>query len=191
MDQPGCSPTKRANDYEASRVPSTPAGTTPLCGRGRPCAEITILTSGLFKDRQTCSVGKVPRRILASLLWFAVLGWCVGILWGSSLGPEDLPRAAVLAWDKFNHFAAFAVGGWLVASALRISRPAAPVVRLSLLAIALVAAFAAFDELLQLYTPGRTGADFYDWIADFLGALAGALCSLFTHAFLVRLVPRP
>jgi VanZ family protein len=172
-------------------MPSTPAGTAPLCGRGQPYAEITSCTSGLFKDRQACSVERVPRRILASLLWFAVLGWCGGTLWLSSLSPENLPRAASLTPDKFNHFAAFAVGGWLVASALRISRPSAPVVRLFLLAIALVAAFAAFDELLQLYTPGRTGADLYDWIADFLGAIAGTLFSLFTHAFLVRLVPRP
>ena len=132
----------------------------------------------------------MPRLILASLLWFAVLGWCAGILWLSSLSPENLPRAAFLTWDKLNHFAAFAVGGWLVASALRISRPSLPVVWPSLLAIALVATFAAFDELLQLYTPGRTGADFYDWIADFLGAIAGTLFSLFTHAFLARLVPR-
>jgi VanZ family protein len=172
-------------------VPSTPASTTPLWGRGPLCAEITSRTSGLFKDRQTCSVERVPRRILASLLWFAVLGWCGGILWLSSLSPENLPRVASLTPDKFNHFAAFAIGGWLVASALRISRPSAPVVRLSLLAIALVVAFAAFDELLQLYTPGRTGADFYDWIADFLGTVAGALFAFFTHAFLVRLVPRP
>jgi hypothetical protein len=35
------------------------------------------------------------------------------------------------------------------------------------------------------------GADVYDWIADFLGAMGGALLTLTTHARLERLVPRP
>ena len=60
-----------------------------------------------------------------------------------------------------------------------------------MLAIAAVAAFGAFDETRQLLTPGRTGGDLYDWIADFLGAVAGALSTLTTHVRLERLVPRP
>jgi VanZ family protein len=145
----------------------------------------------LFKERHTCSVGNVPRRLLASLLWFALLGWCAGILWLSSLTPGELPSAAFLTWDKLNHFIAFTLGGWLAASALRFSRPTAPLGALLLLPIVLIAAFGALDELLQLYTPGRTGADLYDWIADSLGAVAGAIFSLFTHARLDRLIPRP
>ncbi|MEX1044737.1 MAG: VanZ family protein [Chthoniobacterales bacterium] len=133
----------------------------------------------------------MPRRILASLLWSALLGWCAAILWLSSLSPGELPSAAFLTWDKFNHFIAFAVGGWLTATALRTSRPGTRVVRPLILAIVLVSAFGALDELLQLYTPGRTGADFQDWIADSLGAIAGAIFSLLTHARLDRLIPRP
>lgn len=133
----------------------------------------------------------MPRPLLSAALWLALLVWAGGILWLSSLSPAELPSAAFLAWDKFNHFIAFAVGGWLAASALRTSRPSLRPAPALLLAVAVVAAFGAFDESLQLFTPGRTGADLYDWIADFLGAVAGALFSFFTHARLERLVPRP
>jgi VanZ family protein len=43
----------------------------------------------------------------------------------------------------------------------------------------------------QTFTPGRTGGDLYDWIADFLGGIAGALLTLPTHARLARLITRP
>lgn len=134
---------------------------------------------------------RVPRRFLATAFWFALLVWAGGILWLSTLSPERLPSAAFVTWDKFNHFIAFAVGGWLAASALRTSRPDARHVCTIVTAIILVAAFGALDETIQLLTPGRTGADLYDWIADFLGAVAGALFSLLTHARLDRHVPRP
>jgi VanZ family protein len=55
----------------------------------------------------------------------------------------------------------------------------------------LVAAFGVIDETWQTSTPGRMGGDPYDWIADFLGAIAGALLTLRTHARLERLITRP
>lgn len=134
---------------------------------------------------------RMPRRLLATALWLALLLWAGGILWLSSLSPAQLPSAAFLTWDKLNHFVAFAVGGWLAASALRTSRPDGRTLVTVATAIIFVAAFGAFDETIQLLTPGRTGADFYDWIADFLGAVAGAILSLLTHARLDRYVPRP
>ncbi len=136
-------------------------------------------------------VSRVPRSALAALLWIALVLWAATILWLSSLTLKELPSAAFLVSDKFNHFIAFAVGGWLAASALRTSRASAPVGRQILLAIALVAAFGALDEMSQLLTPGRAGGDLYDWIADFLGAVAGASLVRLTHGYLERLVPRP
>jgi len=132
----------------------------------------------------------MPRSVLSLAFWLAVLGWAGSVLWLSSLSPSELPSTALLTWDKFNHFIAFAVGGWLTASAVRLSRPPAPAAGPLVLAVVLVAAFGAFDEFVQLFTPGRTGADLADWIADFLGAIAGALSSLTTHARLERFVTR-
>lgn len=133
----------------------------------------------------------VRRRLVSLAFWMALLVWAGGILGLSSLTMEELPRTAFMTWDKSNHFIAFAVGGWLAASALRLSRPLGNVSRQLLLAILLVAAFGAFDEAFQTFTPGRTGGDLYDWIADFLGAIAGALLTLLTHARLERFVTRP
>jgi len=75
------------------------------------------------------------------LFWFALLCWAGAILWLSSLTPQELPDAAFIAWDKVNHFLAYAVGGWLAAGTLRLSRPLAPVAGRMVLAVILVAAF--------------------------------------------------
>ena len=134
---------------------------------------------------------QMPRRLFVTLLWFALVVWAGGILSLSSTARDNLPGAAFLFSDKFNHFVAFAVGGWLAASALRLSRPMGAVANQLLLAVFIVAAFGVLDESLQTFTPGRTGGDLYDWIADFLGAIAGALLTLSTHARLERFVTRP
>lgn len=133
----------------------------------------------------------MPRRLAATLLWTALLCWAAGVLWLSSLTPSELPRAAFLVWDKFNHFAAFAIGGWLAAGALRTSRPDGSPAVAAVVAVVLVAGFGAFDEFRQLSTPGRTGGDLHDWIADFLGASAGAIIARFTHGHLDRFITRP
>lgn len=130
------------------------------------------------------------RSVAAAVLWSALACWAGGILWLSSLGPQELPEAAFVFSDKFNHFAAFAVGGWLAASALRLARPSRPLPASLVVAVLVVAAFGAFDEMLQTFTPGRKGAELYDWIADFLGAAGGALLTLATHARLERFVTR-
>ena len=72
---------------------------------------------------------------------------------------------------------AYAVGGWLAASAMRASRPRTKRTAVLILAVLLVAAFGVLDEALQTLTPGRTGGDVDDWMADVLGASAGALLS--------------
>ncbi|MDA0293028.1 MAG: VanZ family protein [Verrucomicrobia bacterium] len=132
-------------------------------------------------------------RLLAGLLWCVLLGWAAGILSFSSINGEDLPSAlfALTFADKFIHFFAFALGGWLATAALRVSFPHLRLARALLIGIALVAAFGAIDETWQNFTPGRLGGNLYDWIADFLGAIAGALLTLRTHARLERFLTRP
>ncbi len=128
----------------------------------------------------------VTRRNLASALWAALLCWAGAILWLSSMSPNELPDAAFVFWDKVNHFVAFTVGGWLAAGALRTSYPGIGSTRAVALAVVLVAAFGALDEGLQTLTPGRSGADLDDWIADVLGVCTGALLNLRTSALLRR-----
>ena len=113
-----------------------------------------------------------------ALLWAALVCWAAAILYLSSLRPDELPEGAFLFWDKINHFAAFAAGGWLAAVALRASLLRTPGVRVVLFAVILIAAFGLLDEALQTFTPGRTGGDVSDWTADVLGASVGALVTL-------------
>ena len=166
-----------------------PVSVDPTASR-RDWTILTNPTSLLEPGSLAVFRNAMPRRALPTLFWLAALGWAGVVLWLSSLTLDELPRTAFLAGDKFNHFIAFAVGGWLTASALRLSRPQASVAGRIVLAVLLVAAFGALDEALQTFTPGRTGGDLYDWIADFLGAIAGALSTLTTHARLERFVPR-
>lgn len=88
-------------------------------------------------------------------------------------GPELEPAFQFVPGDKFAHFVAFAVGGGLLALAVgksfTLTRRA-----VLLLSIGGVALFGALDEWHQTFTPQRSGADVYDWIADVLGATAGA-----------------
>jgi VanZ family protein len=135
--------------------------------------------------------GPVSRRRFSGLLGFALLCWAGAILWLSSLTPRELPETAFLLSDKINHLGAFILGGWLAASTLRMSRPLASAASAVIGAVILVTAFGALDESLQKLTPGRTGGDLQDWIADILGAVIGALLSLLTQHRLERRVSGP
>lgn len=130
----------------------------------------------------------MQRSMLARILLLGLFVWACAILWLSSLSPDEMPGAAFVFWDKINHVVAFAVGGWLAASALGMARPAASTPGRLVVAVVIIAAFGAMDEGVQSFTPGRTGADVTDWIADVIGAAAGATLSLATVGRLERLV---
>ncbi len=83
-------------------------------------------------------------------------------------------------WDKAEHFLAFAAGAANLALVVRWST-AWPPARVALVAILAIAFFGAIDEIHQLFTPGRSGGDPFDWIADTLGAAAGAGATLLFH----------
>ncbi|MCB0925233.1 MAG: VanZ family protein [Mycobacterium sp.] len=133
-----------------------------------------------------CADRLVARRRLVVILYAGLGCWALSILWLSSLTPSELPESAFLLWDKLNHVLAFTVGGWLAATALRVSRPAMPAAWALFTAVVMIAAFGVLDETVQTMTPGRTGGDLRDWIADVIGAVIGALLSLTTHRRICR-----
>ncbi len=118
------------------------------------------------------------RRKRARALWLAVLAWAGLVLWLSSLSPAELPDSAFMFWDKANHFVVFSLGGWLTGAALRASRPRLATTKTVLLTVLIIATFGLLDEMLQTLTPGRSGEDVYDWMADALGGLTGGLLSV-------------
>lgn len=132
-------------------------------------------------------LGRVPRNLFAAFLWVLLVCWAGTILWLSSHTPDQLPSLSIMmSWDKAAHFVAFSMGGWLAATALLAGGGEGGRRGRIVKAIVIIAVFGALDETRQLFTPGRSGADLYDWIADFLGACAGAILSLYTYGFLAR-----
>lgn len=121
-------------------------------------------------------------RWLRLLAWFGVIIWAGSITVLSSMRPDQLRDLSALTfWDKGEHFIAFAVGAANLALVLRWSTvwPAARVALVSIVAISL---FGALDEIHQLFTPGRSGGDVFDWTADILGAAAGVWTTLLIYA---------
>ncbi len=102
-------------------------------------------------------------------LWFVTL-W----LFSSFKMPgEALPPIHHI--DKVQHFGYFLGGSGLCCAWLFRRNPGKPDwPRLILTAVALVSLVGLLDEYHQSFTPGRSGNDPYDWIADFLGAVMGA-----------------
>ncbi len=183
---------------EAPGVVAVPAAVSPgsRVSLGSP---VNLVSPGnLVRNFRRCLIRRkyggpqaMSRRRLGGLLWLALLCWACGILLLSALTPQELPEAAFLFSDKVNHFVAYAVGGWLAASTLRVSRLQGATVSGIVLAVIMVSVFGALDEMFQTFTPGRSGANIGDWTADFLGAVIGALVNLATHERLERLIRRP
>ncbi len=108
---------------------------------------------------------------LGTFTAWAVLLW---ILSGTQVPANRLPP--VPGADKLAHFSYFLLGALLLAAFLvrrwppLLGRPT-----LVVLVVAFLAMMGWIDEWHQSWVPGRSGNDLGDWIADTLGALAGAL----------------
>lgn len=109
-------------------------------------------------------------------VWFSALACWFGLLWflsSHSGGPQKLPPLP--HFDKLAHFSYFLAGGFLLAggSFWRNPQPGSWK-RILGGTILVIAAVGGIDEWHQCYTPGRNGADPWDWLADVLGGTAGA-----------------
>jgi VanZ family protein len=116
-------------------------------------------------------------------LWFAVLFWLSSQSHLQPPGPEFENK------DKFLHTGYFSLGGGLFFLALRLRKPALGLLAATLITIAFCSAIGAFDEWHQTFTPNRSGNDPYDWMADTLGGLLGALGGSVALRFLPRRAP--
>jgi VanZ family protein len=125
---------------------------------------------------------RITPACLCRIAWIAVFAWAATIYWFSSQSGDELERMNFLElWDKAAHFSIFAVGAVPMVLALRWSFrwPPRMVLVVSIVALSL---YGAADEIHQVCTPGRSGADLSDWIADALGSAAGTFATLRLHA---------
>lgn len=116
------------------------------------------------------------RALVSPRLWLlSVILWAITLFLLSSLpatphvdGPE-IPHM-----DKVMHFVYFMGGAFLFAThqLLKYGRAAHAMILVAT-PILLFALIGALDEYHQTFTPGRSGNDPFDWLADLLGAAAG------------------
>jgi len=113
------------------------------------------------------------------VLWLAGL-WLLSSLPGNQVRLPSFSNA-----DKVAHFIYFLGGSFLLTWLLRclVKWPAW---RIVLTAFALIALVGAVDELHQTWTPGRSGGDHGDWLADAAGGLAGAWVFLIIYGLVTR-----
>ncbi len=115
--------------------------------------------------------------------------WLLTLIVASSFAvrlPDQAPK--IPHFDKITHFGYFFGGGIILATwqllkhGIRNSR-----FTRYLFPIIFFGIFGAIDEYHQTFTPGRSGNDLYDWIADFLGGALGVLIANHFHHLLIKL----
>jgi VanZ family protein len=104
------------------------------------------------------------------ILWFISL-WILS----SFAGPgQGLPP--IVNIDKVAHFGYFFGGSGLLSAYLfRRSPLQTDWKRLFVIVVSIIAAIAVLDEFHQSFTPGRSGNDPFDGLADLAGAAVGVL----------------
>lgn len=118
-------------------------------------------------------------------LWLAVfLLWAATLYLLSSFSP-NLPKegAEIPFLDKIAHFTYFFGGGILLTTLLLLKSGKKHHLILPVIILAIIG---ALDEFHQTFTPGRTGNDPFDWLADLLGASAGTLLANHFHPHLLK-----
>ncbi len=101
-----------------------------------------------------------------------IIYWIV-LLTATSLPSQDLPNVGVS--DKIEHFSAYLILAVLLNLTLIVQNKFETLRKYSSLStLTIIAFYALFDELHQLFIPGRD-CEALDWVADFIGAILGII----------------
>ncbi len=105
-----------------------------------------------------------------------IIHW-ITILILTSLPSDSLPTVGLS--DKWQHFLAYFVLSFFLFYNLEIQKKYLHLRNYALIStIIICSVYGAVDEIHQLFIPGRA-AEFIDWIANFLGTLAGSFLALY------------
>jgi VanZ family protein len=127
---------------------------------------------------------KLPRFLSTPMLWRVLTLIWFGVLWWLS-SQSFLPKPGDFEGaDKWEHITFFAIGGTCFLLGLRLAGRARSFGTALGLTLAFCALIGVVDEWHQLYTPGRSGGDVWDWTADVTGGLVGTLVALLADRWL-------
>lgn len=120
--------------------------------------------------------------IVLFVLWLTTL--CIASSFNTKL-PDQTPK--IPHFDKISHFGYFFGGGiilttWLLLKyglkTTRVTRYLLPIIFFGMMG--------AIDEYHQTFTPGRSGNDPFDWLADIMGGSLGVLIANHFHPLLLK-----
>jgi len=106
-----------------------------------------------------------------------VIIWAVLIFIASSIPSDVIPPTEFFQMDKLLHAGVFGVFCGLFYRFLVIKAEPMDDRRALLVSIFVTALYGASDEFHQFFVPGRA-VDFYDWLADVIGAVVCVLIIL-------------
>lgn len=133
------------------------------------------------------------RSISSPQLWLTLFVSWAAILYFLSSFSKTLPEGGpeIPHIDKVLHFGYFLGGGIILATYVLLRRGASTSVAIrSFTPLAVLAIIGALDEYHQTFTPGRSGNDPFDWLADVLGAAVGIATAHAFHTSLLKLSSR-
>lgn len=111
---------------------------------------------------------------ISQLWWAVVILWAV-VLWNLSASPSLQSGPSFPLKDKFLHCGYFGLGATCFLLALfGKTTPPTSWRTLALRSLLFTAIIGVLDEYHQTFTPGRSGNDPWDWLADVTGGLLAA-----------------
>jgi VanZ family protein len=133
---------------------------------------------------------RFPRKPVVYLCLFGIWGLTLWFLSAGNPAPKNGPEIPHV--DKLAHFLYFSAGGALLTTVGLVFWPIFKNRRrrLFVLVALMCSVIGRLDEYHQTFTPGRSGNDTGDWLADTLGGAAGAVFVLFLILPGIRKVDR-
>lgn len=123
--------------------------------------------------------------------WAVSVGCWAGLLWWLSSRVLPPVGPSFDHADKFKHLVYFTAGSFCLARFLILTRPNATALAITLSSIAFALIVGATDEYHQSLTPGRSGNDLGDLLADTAGGLLGAILALRSRPRRATTEPNP
>ncbi|MGH8046907.1 MAG: VanZ family protein [Chthoniobacterales bacterium] len=128
-----------------------------------------------------CHASSAPRgKRLNFILWLTFAVWCITLFILSSIPNYRFPQPPFSWADKAVHTLIFATGAFLLGCAAKRTFHFASWKGAVLIFVTMVL-IGVGDEFHQTFTPGRSGNDRGDLLADALGALLGLGCAALLH----------